>query len=903
LELSKTFDPKSAEEHWFQLWIDRGYFKADPAREGDPFSIVIPPPNVTGQLHLGHALNVTLQDVIVRTRRMQGFNTLWVPGTDHAGIATQNVVEREIAKDGKTRHDLGRDRFVERVWDWKETYGGKILHQLRRLGASCDWSRERFTLDPGLSRAVTRVFVKLYRDGLIYRGRRMINWCPRCETALSDLEVEHKDAKGNLWHIRYPLADGSGSITVATTRPETMLGDTAVAVHPDDERFIAWVGKKITLPLIGREIPIVADESVDREFGTGAVKITPAHDFNDFELGRRHNLPQVSVMDTHARMTAAAGVYQGLTREQCRKQVVADLDALGLLEDVTPHAHKLGVCSRCDTIVEPMLSDQWFVAVNQPGPNGKSLAGAAIAAVENGDTTFYPKFWENTYFSWMRNIQDWCISRQLWWGHRIPAYWCVRCEGSEPIVAEERPTACPKCGGADLHQDEDVLDTWFSSGLWPFSTLGWPDATPDLKRYYPTSLLLTGFDIIFFWVARMMMLGIYCLDDRPADHDRVPFREVYITPLVRDQYGKKMTKSRGNVVDPLEIMEKYGTDAVRFTLAQLAVQGRDLILSDDRLAASRAFANKIWNAARFVMMNLDGAPQPLPVVDVAKLALAERWILSRLDNAVREVTQAIDAYEFNRAALIVYQFIWHEFCDWYIELAKDPLKAGGENQAAVRYVLVECFDRMPRILHPFMPFISEEIWQALRPYFPAGDLSEHLAVAKFPTPATAPWLSPDEEAAMNHCIAATQAVNSLRSLLGWNPGQRVQTVMKRMTEESFGQYQPWLSYLKALTKSEAVTFDRIARGKHVIFAHIERFGDVGIEAPDAFDFEVARKKLRKQLDEVNKYERQHEARLKDQNFRLKADSETVAEAEQRYQVLLGQRDLLSEQLSQLEQAN
>jgi len=903
LELSKTFDPKSAEEHWFQLWIDRGYFTADPARDGDPFSIVIPPPNVTGQLHLGHALNVTLQDVIVRTRRMQGFNTLWVPGTDHAGIATQNVVEREIAKDGKTRHDLGRDKFVARVWEWKETYGGKILHQLRRLGASCDWSRERFTLDPGLSRAVTRVFVRLYQDGLIYRGRRMINWCPRCETALSDLEVEHKDSQGHLWHIRYPLADGSGSITVATTRPETMLGDTAVAVNPADDRYASMVGKKIILPLIGREIPIVADNTVDREFGTGAVKITPAHDFNDFELGRRHNLPQISVMDIHGRMNAEAGLYQGLTREQARKQIVADLEAQGFLDAVTPHAHKIGVCSRCDTVVEPMLSDQWFVAVNKPGPCGKSLAGAAISAVETGDTTFHPKFWENTYFSWMRNIQDWCISRQLWWGHRIPAYWCVHCEHADPIVAEERPTACPQCGSPDLRQDEDVLDTWFSSGLWPFSTLGWPDATPDLNRYYPTSLLLTGFDIIFFWVARMMMLGIYCIDDRPAEKERVPFREVYITPLVRDQYGKKMTKSRGNVVDPLEIMEKYGTDAVRFTLAQLAVQGRDLILSDDRLAASRAFANKIWNAARFVMMNLDDAPQPLPPVDVAKLGLAERWILSRLDAAVGDVTKAIDAYEFNNAALIVYQFIWHEFCDWYIELAKDPLKAGGEAQAGARYALLQCFDGLLRILHPFMPFISEEIWQALRPYFPAKELSEHLAVAKFPTPAPAPWLSEDEAATMNNCIGATQAVNSLRSLLGWNPGQRVQTVMKRMTEESFAQFQPWLPYLKVLTKSEAVTFERIAPGKRVIFAHIERLGDVGIEAPDAFDFDVARKKLRKQLDEVTKYERQHEARLQDENFLRKADPETVTEAQQRREVLRGQNYLLSEQLRQIEESN
>ncbi|MGD0290641.1 MAG: valine--tRNA ligase [Candidatus Binataceae bacterium] len=885
MELSKTFDPKSAEERWFQLWIDRGYFKADPDRAGDPFSIVIPPPNVTGQLHLGHALNVTLQDVIVRTRRMQGFNTLWVPGTDHAGIATQNVVEREIAKDGKSRHDLGRDKFVERVWEWKETYGGKILHQLRRLGASCDWSRERFTLDPGLSRAVTRVFVMLYRDGLIYRGRRMINWCPRCETALSDLEVEHKDTHGNLWYIRYPLTDGSGSITVATTRPETMLGDTAVAVNPADQRYAALVGKNIRLPLIGREIPIVADATVDREFGTGAVKITPAHDFNDFELGRRHNLPEISVMDIHARMNAEAGVYRDLTREECRKRVVEDLTAQELLEKVEPHAHKVGACSRCDTTVEPTLSDQWFVAVNKPGPNGKSLAGAAIAAVENGDTTFHPKFWENTYFSWMRNIQDWCISRQLWWGHRIPAFWCVRCEDGEPIVAEERPVACPQCGGADLRQDEDVLDTWFSSGLWPFSTLGWPDATPELKRYYPTSLLLTGFDIIFFWVARMMMLGIYCLDERPEEQARVPFREVYITPLVRDQYGKKMTKSRGNVVDPLEIMEKYGTDAVRFTLAQLAVQGRDLILSDDRLAASRAFANKIWNAARFVMMNLDGAPQPLPAVDAAKLGLAERWILSRLDNAVSEVTQAIDAYEFNKAALIVYQFIWHEFCDWYIELAKDPLKAGGESQAAARHVLVECFDGMLRILHPFMPFISEEIWQALRPYFSAADLSEHLAIAKFPTPASTPWLAPEEETAMNRCIAATEAVNSLRALVGHHPGKEIEVTFRpRLVDASSApdmEYQvqknvlDFLPYFKALANVRSVSFTDLGEenGGRMVTTLLD-WCEISVKTPEAFDFAKARELTAKKLAEVKKHLEQYTARLENEDFLAKADTDT-----------------------------
>jgi len=893
LELSKTFDPKSAEEHWFQLWIDRGYFTAHPEREGDPFTIVIPPPNVTGQLHLGHALNVTLQDVIVRTRRMQGYNTLWVPGTDHAGIATQNVVEREIAKDGKSRHDLGREKFVERVWEWKETYGGKILHQLRRLGASCDWSRERFTLDPGLSRAVTRVFVSLYRDGLIYRGRRMINWCPRCETALSDLEVEHKDAQGSLWHIRYPLTDGSGSITVATTRPETMLGDTAVAVNPADERYTAMVGKTLRLPIVGREIPVVADDTVDREFGTGAVKITPAHDFNDFELGRRHNLPQISVMDIHARMNAEAGPYQGLTREQCRKQIVADLEAQELLEAVTPHAHKVGVCSRCDTVVEPMLSDQWFVAVNKPGPNGKSLAGAAIAAVENEDTKFYPKFWENTYFSWMRNIQDWCISRQLWWGHRIPAYWCVRCEDGEPIVAEERPTACPKCGGADLRQDEDVLDTWFSSGLWPFSTLGWPDATPDLQRYYPTSLLLTGFDIIFFWVARMMMLGIYCIDDR-AEKDRVPFREVYITPLVRDQYGKKMTKSRGNVVDPLEIMEKYGTDAVRFTLAQLAVQGRDLILSDDRLAASRAFANKIWNAARFVMMNLEDAPQPLPVVDFRKRDDTEREIFYLLDEAVRKVTDAIDIYEFNTAALIVYQFIWHEFCDSYIELAKDLLKADDETRAATRYALVECFDRMLRILHPFMPFISEEIWQALRPYFPGETLSEHLAVARFPKPASNPWLTPEEVSRMNLRKSAVSANNSLRSLVGWHPGQKVKAAHNG---PSWFNEPAANNYVKVLSK--LLSFEALDQRP----AHVPSKWSDGVEywvyTPPGFEFEKTRGVLSKKLAEIQVHLERHLQRYNNLDFQAKAGVETIAEIAEKIEELKAQERILEEQIKQL----
>jgi valyl-tRNA synthetase len=884
VELAKTFDPKAAEERWFQLWIDRGYFQADPQRKGPTFSIVIPPPNITGQLHLGHALNVTLQDIIVRTRRMQGYNTLWVPGTDHAGIATQNAVEKSLAKEAKNRHQLGREAFVERVWDWREKYGGRILEQLRRLGASCDWSRERFTLDPGLSRAVTRVFVELYNKGLIYRALRLINWCPRCETALSDLEVDHREAKGNLWYIRYPFADGSGAITVATTRPETMLGDTAVAVNPDDRRYRDMVGRAVRLPLVGREFKVIADAAVDRNFGTGAVKITPGHDLNDFEIGKRHGLEQIGVMDVRARMNDNAGPYRGLDRDAARKRIVEDLTAAGLLDKIEPHQHAVGVCSRCDTVVEPMLSEQWFVNVQE-------MARRSIEAVKRGDTTFHPKFWENTFFNWLENIHDWCISRQLWWGHRIPAYRCQRCD--EIIVAEERPHKCDKCEGRDIVQDEDVLDTWFSSALWPFSTLGWPDLTPELARYYPTSLLVTGFDIIFFWVARMMFMGLQFMD-------RVPFEHVYITPLVRDEYGKKMTKSKGNVVDPLDLMEQYGTDAVRFTLAQLAAQGRDVILSHDRFAAARAFANKIWNAARFVMMNLDGARHPLDAPGAAALELADRWILSRLDNAIGEVTRAIDEYHFNTAAMALYSFIWHEFCDWYIELAKEPLKSGGDRQAATRWVLVTCFDRMLRLLHPFMPFLSEEVWQVIRPYLSEPELSAHLAVARYPEPAAAGLLSNDEAIAMEHCIAATEALNSLRSLLGWHPGQRVRAFVKRPSPAGFAQFDPWKPYVITLAKLESLNYE-VPPGTPVVFAHLG-CGDFGVEAPQGYDFEVARQKLRKQLDEVVKHAQQHEARLNDERFRTKADPETVTEVAQRFVSLQAQQHLLAEQLKQLEAA-
>jgi len=882
VDLPKTFDSKSAEERWFQKWIDLGYFRADPARPGPVFSVVIPPPNVTGQLHLGHALNVSLQDIIVRTRRMQGYNTLWLPGTDHAGIATQNAVEKDLAKEGKDRHLLGRDAFVDRVWQWRETYGDRILNQLRRLGASCDWSRERFTLDAGLSSAVTKVFVDLYNKKLIYRAMRLINWCPRCETALSDLEVDHKDVQGSLWYIRYPFTDGTGAITIATTRPETMLGDTAVAVNPDDERYKSYVGKTLRLPQMGREIKIIADAAIDREFGTGALKVTPAHDPVDFELGKRHGLEQISILDGTAHINENGGPYRGLSREEARKQIVRDLELAGLLEKTEPHKHAVGVCSRCDTVVEPMLSEQWFLSM-------RAMADRAIEAVRKGDTTFHPKRWENVFFNWLENIHDWCISRQLWWGHRIPAYRCVRCD--HLIVAAERSSRCPECDGSDIIQDDDVLDTWFSSGLWPMSTLGWPEYTPDFEKYYPTSLLLTGFDIIFFWVARMMMFGLEFTD-------KVPFKDVYITPLVRDELGKKMTKSKGNVVDPLDLMNQYGADAVRFTLAQLAAQGRDVILSHDRFAASRAFANKIWNAARFVMMNLEGAPQPLPKAEIAKLGLAERWILSRLDDTIREVSRSIDAYEFNVAAMKLYQFIWHEFCDWYIELSKEPLKAGGERQAGARWVLINVFDKMLRLLHPFMPFVSEEIWQVIRPYIDEPKLAAHLPIAKYPEASATNPLSAEEELAMNHCIEATEAINSLRSLLGWHPGQLVDGVI--IQREPLDETYVWMKYAKVLGKLGQV--EKVQDSEHRIVLISLPWADIGIRVPPEFDYRRTREKLQKDLADVLKHATQHEARLNDSIFMQKADAETVENVRTRSQELKAQSQRLRDQIQQLDAA-
>jgi valyl-tRNA synthetase len=705
-ELPKIYNAQEVESRWYEWWESKGYFRADAQSTRRAFVMVMPPPNVTGSLHMGHMLNNTVHDVIARRKRMQGFNTLWLPGMDHAGIATQNVVERELRKEGISRHDLGREKFVERVWQWKEQYGGIILKQIRRIGSSCDWSRERFTLDAGLSRAVREVFVRLYEEGLIYRGKRLINWCPRCHTALSDLETIYEPVDSKLYYIRYPLKGHENEfLKVATTRPETMLGDTAVAINPKDERYKKYRGETVILPLMNREIPVIEDSVVDLEFGTGVVKVTPAHDPADFDMGQRHNLAQISVIDGDAKITAEGGPYQGLDRYEARKRITDDLQQQGLLERTESLKNNVGHCQRCHTVVEPLLSTQWFVQV-------KPLAEEAIAAVESGRTEFVPANFANTYFQWMRNIRDWCISRQLWWGHRIPAWYCDAC--GEMIVSRADPQQCPKCSSGTIRQDPDVLDTWFSSGLWPFSTLGWPDSTADLKAFYPTTLLVTAYDIIFFWVARMMMFGLKFMND-------VPFRAVYITGIIRDAERQKMSKSKGNVVDPLEICDRYGTDAVRFALARMGAPGTDIALSEDLLDSYRAFATKIWNAARLIFRHVDDTDRlyTLNELKQSDLPLVDRWILSRLSRAIDNVNRSVELYNLHEGGRHIYSFFWHEFCDWYLEMIKLHPQ---QSKATLLYV----FETALRLLHPFMPFITEELWQNLPHH------GESIVIAPYP---------------------------------------------------------------------------------------------------------------------------------------------------------------------------
>jgi len=859
--LAKGYEPEEVEARWLSYWKDSGTGTADPNADGEPFSIVIPPPNVTGALHMGHALNITIQDILCRHMRQKGRKVLWVPGTDHAGIATQNVVERALAAEGSSRHELGREKFIERVWEWRKDYGGRILNQIRRMGASVDWTRERFTMDEGLSKAVREVFVRLYEEGLIYKGDYIINWCPRCQTALADLEVEHGPKKGALYQIRYPLADGTGELVVATTRPETMLGDTAVAVHPEDERYTAFVGKTVKLPLTDRQIPVIADAYVDREFGTGALKVTPAHDMNDFELGRRHNLEVLQVMDGQGNMNAAAGAaYQGLSREACRKKVVEDLKEKGFLVTVEEHDHSVGECYRCKTVIEPHVSPQWFV---KAGP----LAAVARAAVESGRTQIIPDQWTTTYYHWLDNIRDWCISRQIWWGHRIPAWTCEAC--GKLVVSREDPTACP-CGG-QLAQDPDVLDTWFSSALWPFSTLGWPETTPELRAFYPTSVLVTAFDILFFWVARMMMMGLHFMEE-------VPFKHVYIHALVRDAEGKKMSKSTGNVIDPLVMIEKFGTDALRFTLTAFAAMGRDIKLSEDRIEGYRHFVNKLWNAARFSLMNL---PEEIPAVSLdGELALHHSWILHRLDEVKASTTRAIEHYHFNEAAQGLYSFLWLEFCDWYLEMAKADFNGqDSEAKAVAQKCLWTVLSEYLVLMHPIMPFVTQEIWNHL-----PGHAEKDISKVPYPAARTQ-HVKPEAVAQMGLLQEVVVSVRNIRSELSINPGVKLDCLVRTADGADLAMLRTnealivLLARLSNFTAGPDVTAPKAsasaAAGGNAVFVPLAGAVD--------FDAELAR--LSKELAKTSKEAEIVARKLANEDFTAKAPAEVVAKEREKDEML------------------
>jgi valyl-tRNA synthetase len=866
MQLDKVYEPRRFEPRWAKWWIEEGIFTAGKDTSKPAFSLCIPPPNVTGSLHMGHMMEHTMIDMVIRWRRMSGYDTLWLPGTDHAGIATQMVVERELAKEGLSRREMGREEFEKRVWQWKELSGGRIVEQMKAVGASCDWTRERFTMDPGLSRAVREVFNGLWERGLVYRGEYMVNWCPRCQTALSDLEVAHEETNGSLWHIRYPVIGEAGRfLTVATTRPETMLGDTAVAVNAKDPRYQDLHGKRVTLPLMNREIPIVLDDLADPEFGTGVVKVTPSHDPNDFECGRRHGLPFVKVIGEDARMTAEAGAYAGLDRFEARKRIVADLESLGLLAGTQPHKLSVTRCDRCATVLEPLVSKQWFVRM-------KPLAEKAIAAVEEGRTAIEPEQWRNTYFHWMRNIRDWCVSRQLWWGHRIPAWHCEEC--SETIVAREEPAGCTRCGSAKLRQETDVLDTWFSSGLWPFSTMGWPEQTEDLRRYYPTSLMIMGYEILFFWCARMMMFGLEFMGD-------VPFRQVHIHGIVRDGQGKKMSKTRGNTVDPLDITEKYGTDAVRMALLTAAAPGTDILWTEDKLPASRAFGNKIWNAARFLFLNMERAgveaaiPEPAPAE-----TLEDRWIQSRLNAAAEVCNRAIGQNRYHEAAQTMWHFFWGEFCDWYIELKKLRFR---ENSGLDNHWrnLLNTFAAALRLLHPAMPFLTEELWQRLSP-------GSSIAVAAYPAADPARH-DAEAERRMGLLQEIITAARTLRAEMKLDPKEQVEAVLYSSGEA----HGIALENLEAIQKLAVVSL-RVEPG-------VAPSAGAGVRSTTEFDLalqasaaqmEAQRKRLIKEIEQLEKNIANSERQLGDEKFLSRAPEHVVAQI----------REKLGEYKAQLEKS-
>ena len=851
-EMPKTYDPSIVEDRLYKKWEESGYFHSAPNPDKKPYTIVIPPPNITGQLHMGHALDETMQDILIRYKRMSGYETLWLPGTDHASIATEVKIVERMAKEGLTKKDIGRAEFLRRAWAWKDEFGGRIVSQLRKLGSSCDWERERFTMDEGCSKAVQKVFIDLYNKGMIYRGDRIVNWCPCCKTAISNAEVEFEEQPSNLWHVRYDAPNKSYSITVATTRPETILGDTAIAVNPEDERYKDIVGKTVVVPVVGREIPIVADEYVEMDFGTGAVKITPSHDPNDFEVGLRCGLPQMCVFTEDGHINELGGKYEGLTTKECRKVFVEDLEKAGNLVKIEPYSHNVGTCYRCHTTIEPMVSKQWFVAI-------KDLAEPAIKAVEDGRIKFVPERYAQTYYNWMYNIKDWCISRQLWWGHRIPAYYCDDC--GETVVAAEAPDKCPKCGGK-LHQDEDVLDTWFSSGMWPFSTLGWPEKTEELKYYYPTSTLATGYDLVFFWIARMIMFGLYAMGDVPFDH-------VFIHGMVRDELGRKMSKSLGNGIDPLEIIKDYGADSLRFSLTSGTAAGTDMRFQIKKVEAARNFCNKVYNASRFVMMNLGEGE--IGDIEMDKLDIADKWILSRLNNVIREETANIDAFDLNLAVEKIYSFIWTELCDWYIEMAKPRLY--GEDEEAkknVRAILVRVLGDSMKLLHPFMPFITEDIYTRL----PGS--GETIMLEKWPEP-EAGFDFPAEAETMDGIMELVRAIRNVRAEMNVPPAKRAHMfiVTSKENEQAAREAAPYFNKLAGASEV-TVKLDKSGIAPDAVSV-VSAIGDAFIPLNELIDIEKELARLEKERARVEGEIKRAEGKLNNAGFIAKAPEKVVEE--------------------------
>jgi valyl-tRNA synthetase len=877
--LKKAFEPQEAEKRIYDYWLKKNFFHAADESDKESFSIIIPPPNVTGMLHMGHALNNTLQDIIIRFKRMQGFNALWMPGMDHAGIATQNVVEQELAKEGLTRHDLGREQFIARVWEWKEKYGGVIINQLKRLGCSCDWQRERFTMDEGLSQAVREVFVKLYEDGLIYQGDYIVNWCPRCHTAISDLEVEFVQEASCLWHIGYPMAEGKGEIIVATTRPETILGDTAVAVNPNDKRYKDKIGKFVYLPLLDKKIPIIADEYVSMDFGSGALKITPGCDPNDFVIGRKHNLEIITIMDGRGAINEKGGVYKGQDRYVARKNILADLEKRKYLIKTEPYTHNVGKCYRCKTDIEPMVSKQWFVKI-QP------LAKQAVKAVVEGKTKLVPKTWEATYFEWMNNIRDWCISRQLWWGHRIPVWYCDGC--SEVIVSKTDPAKCPKCGGKSLKQDEDVLDTWFSSALWPFSTLGWPKKTKALKNFYPTSLLITGFDILFFWVARMMMMGLYVMKD-------VPFKDVYLHALVRDEKGEKMSKSTGNIIDPLVMIDKYGTDAFRFTLAAYTAQGRDVRMSPERIEGYKFFVNKIWNAAKLVLSNLEDYDEKKAFK--AKDSLPEKWIKAKLNAAAEGVSLNLEEYRFNEAAAAIYRFVWHEFCDWYLELIKPALygKTDEQQRCAAQRTMLDVFKIVLKLLHPFMPFVTEELWQVLK-----GKNEGSVMVSEFPKYEKEAKTTKAEKE-MQLIMDIITCVRNIRGEMRIPPSRKLSVMVSVPDGNSRKIIESGKNYIINMANAEELSVDVNLKEPKGVATGVVNSAKVFVPLAGIVDISAEKMRLQKELAKAEKDLQQCSKKLANRDFREKASSAIIKKEEEKLNELKERYTALEGALSKLKE--